>query len=68
MKALRCGECGGNTFHIIKHDPDKELYTELVAECLGCCSKTIIKPTPVSIQFNWYKDSEGILCDFGDKE
>ena len=66
MRTLQCGACGGKLFSILKPgDEVNHNYVQLIAECQSCKSGTIIEPTPVTLELNWYKDSEGILSDFG---
>jgi hypothetical protein len=69
MRTLQCGACGSKLFSL--HTPQnirREQCLSLIAKCQSCGSETVVAPVPVALDFDWGQESEGILCDFGEKE
>ncbi len=65
MSMLSCGGCGGSRMKLyIPSKDDDSFPTEVMAKCLKCRSKTIIRmeAPPPRMRVEWGPGATGVLC------
>jgi uncharacterized Zn finger protein len=58
-KRMKCGACGGEVFRLSVRDA--LTGTEMLAECEGCGSTSIVRPSTPKLVVIWGEHSEGVL-------
>lgn len=58
---LKCGGCACESFLMYRNKQTQEI----VSECSGCRSTTIITVTQPKIELKWGEFADGILAPFG---
>lgn len=59
LQKYRCGACGDDKYHIYRNSKG-----ELITECMGCESTTLVTLTEPKITLEWHGDSNGMMCIF----
>jgi len=68
---MRCGGCGGEDFQVFTKREDTlgiDGVTNLILECNGCKSTSIVQPFKPVMTIGWGDRSDGIICIMGKED